>query len=656
MNDPLARGLAFHRRGELFRAEQIYCEIVTRDAANVVALHLLGVVMTQTGRAAKGVAFIDRALAIHPNDAEALYNRGNALLSLRRFEEALESFDKALAIAPRYAEAHNNRGNVLQELNRHRDALPSYDKALAITPHYAEAHNNRANALKELRRLGEALESYDKALVMAPRFVKALYNRGAALQELGHFGEALASYDQALALKPDHADARYNRALLALLQSDFVAGWQDYESRWDRKGAPKRKLTASFPSWKGENIAGKKIVIYDEQGFGDVIQFSRYVTKLVEAGAHVTFLVRASLLRLMESLPSRESIRLVTSLPPAESFDFQCPLLSLPLAFQTRLESPSTATPYLRAEQQRALKWREKIGEDGFKVGIAWQGSKAGKIDLGRSFALAELHGLSRIQNLRLVSLQKNDGVEQLSRLPDGMIVESLGDDYDAGEDAFLDAAAVMESLDLVVTSDTSIAHLAGALGRPVWVALQRTPDWRWLLERSDSPWYPSIRLFRQRTSGDWKGVFTDIETAVRELMNEWRPRPRAEPPRAPISWGELIDKITILEIKSAEIMETAARANVERELRMLQEVVGPRDSREAIASLKSELKATNLALWSIENSIREKERAGEFDPEFVELARSVYKRNDERARLKRQISTALGSEIIEEKCYGAPA
>ena len=651
-HERLARGLAFHERGELSSAEKIYRELIAQDAANAVALHLLGVLLIQTQRAEGGVALIDRALAINPSDVQALYNRGNALAGLRRFEEALASFERAVLIKPDYAEAHNNRGNVLLELKRPADALASYDKALAIAPHYADAHNNRANALKALGRLDDALASYDRALAVAPRFAEALYNRGASLQDLGRWSEALASYDRALALKPQHADARYNRALLALLQSNFAAGWADYESRWDREGAPKRKLTASFPAWRGEDIAGKKIVVYDEQGLGDVIQFSRYLTKLAEAGAEATFLVRPSLLRLMETLPPEGGVRPLESLPPTETFDYQCALMSLPLAFQTQLESAPAATPYLRAEPQRVAKWKERIGEDGFRAGIAWQGQKAGKIDVGRSFALAEFFALSHIPGMRLISLQKNDGVEQLSRLPEGMIVETLGDDYDAGNDAFLDAAAVMDNLDLVITSDTSIAHLAGALGRPVWVALQHIPDWRWLSERPDSPWYPTMRLFRQQAPGDWTSVFSQIADALRALLAQ-RLRTPAETPLVPISWGDLIDKITILEIKRAEIAEANARANVERELEMLRQAAGQQGSQESIAGLRRELKAANLALWRIENSIRGKERAGAFDAEFIELARSVYKRNDERARLKRRISSLLGSEIIEEKSYG---
>jgi uncharacterized protein DUF6165 len=248
--------------------------------------------------------------------------------------------------------------------------------------------------------------------------------------------------------------------------------------------------------------------------------------------------------------------------------------------------------------------------------------------------------------------LQKNDGVEQLQHLPEGMQVETLGEDYDAGDDAFLDTAAVMETLDLVISCDTAVAHLAGARGRPIWVALKYVPDWRWMLDRTDSPWYPTMRLFRQRTRDDWKGVFSEIESALRERMGDEQANDRARQastPWAPISWGELIDKITILEIKSVEIVDEAARANVIKELILLQNVAVGHDW---ISDLKSDLKAVNAELWKIEDAIREKERKNEFDEEFIALARSVYKRNDERGRIKRKISTVLASDIIEEKSY----
>ncbi|MGH6878497.1 MAG: DUF6165 family protein, partial [Rhizomicrobium sp.] len=265
--------------------------------------------------------------------------------------------------------------------------------------------------------------------------------------------------------------------------------------------------------------------------------------------------------------------------------------------------------------------------------------------------------GLARIQNVRLISLQKNAGTEQLPDLPAGMKVEAFGDELDAGRDAFVDTAAVMESLDLVITSDTAVAHLAGALGRPTWVALNYVPDWRWLLDRSDSPWYPTMKLFRQTSRNNWSSAFAAMEAQLLELL-------RSEPswfgisqivaaPEVPVSWGELIDKITILEIKRERLGAEEPLVNVRKELGLLRKIAEPvLAAGGVIASLKAQLRSTNEKLWDIEDLLRAKETAGEFGPDFVELARSVYRRNDERAALKKQISLQLASEIVEEKSY----
>jgi len=234
-------------------------------------------------------------------------------------------------------------------------------------------------------------------------------------------------------------------------------------------------------------------------------------------GAQVTFLLRSNMHRLLGTLD--ENIRFTDSHPIGETFDYQCALLSLPLAFRTTVDNIPAETRYLRAEPDRIEKWKERLGDAGFKIGVAWQGNKAGEIDIGRSFPLVEFLRISHVPNVRLISLQKHEGIEQLRDMPEGMAVETLGDDFDVGDGAFLDTAAVIENLDLVISSDTSVAHLAGALGQPVWVALKYVPDWRWMLDRTDSQWYPTMRLFRQRTIDDWGGVFADIESALRELM-----------------------------------------------------------------------------------------------------------------------------------------
>jgi tetratricopeptide (TPR) repeat protein len=576
-------------------------------------------------------------------------------MELERFDEALANYDKALAIKPDYASALSNRGNALMALKRLDEALANYDRALAIRPDHADALNSRGVVLMELKRFDEALASYDRTLAIKPDYATALNNRGVGLMKLKRFDEALASYDRALAIKPDYANALFNRGVACLHISDFQTGWIGYENRWYRKEAPERKLKAQYPVWRGESISGKRVIVYEEQGLGDIIQFSRYLKKLSELGAQVTFLVRREMHKLLRSLD--HAVHLTDICDVSERFDYQCALLSLPLAFATTLETVPAETPYLRAEPERVRKWKDRLGGEGFKIGVVWQGGKAGRIDTGRSFALTEFFRLSRLPNVRLISLQKGEGVEQLREMPEGMVVETLGDDYDAGAEAFLDTAAAMESLDLVISSDTSVAHLAGALGRPVWVALKYVPEWRWMLDRMESPWYPTMRLFRQRTMADWKGVFSEIESALRERMRD-EPQPaheyaqKASTPRVPTSWGEVIDKITILEIKSVEIVNKIARANVVKELSLLQELAGAHGACEQLSDLKSKLKAVNAALWKIEDAIREKDRNNDFDEEFIELARSVYRRNDERAAIKRAINTVLASEIIEEKSY----
>ncbi len=515
---------ALNNRGNALQGLERFAEaLASYDEALAIkpdyarALNNRGNALRALHRPAEALASYDRALAVKFDYAEALHGRGLALTKLERPDETLASFDRALAINPDYAEALNNRGVALQQLDRPYEALASYDEALALDPDFAEAFNNRGSALLALRRPDDALACFDRALAAKPGYAEALLNRGVALTELGRLDEALASYDKMLAIKPDDSDALYNRGLAALLTGDFAAGWAGYERRWNRKEVVGRMLTAPFPVWRGENISGRKIVVYEEQGHGDVIQFSRYLLRLAEMGAQVTFLARPGLERLMLSLGP--SVRVLTALPAGEDFDVQAALMSLPLAFETRLDKVPAETPYLRAEPERVQKWKSRLGGHGFKVGIAWQGSKLGNIDMGRSIPLAAFLGLSRIPNVRLISLQKNLGVEQLRSLPEGMQVETLGDDFDAAEDSFLDAAAVMDSLDLVVSSDTAIAHLAGALARPVWVALKYVPDWRWLLKRADSPWYPTMRLFRQQTSDDWRGVFARIEASLSKLV-----------------------------------------------------------------------------------------------------------------------------------------
>jgi tetratricopeptide (TPR) repeat protein len=464
------------------------------------------------------IASFDNAIALKPDNAIAYDNRGTALVKLRRFKEAIADFDKAIALWPNHAEAHYNRGSVLKNLSFFEEAVASFDKAIALNSAYADAYVNRGNALTDLRRFEEAVVSFDKAIVTRPDFAEAYNNRGKALTDLRRFEDAVASFDKAIALNPHYANAYFNRANLELLTGDFAGGWRDYEWRESKpelgsSGKDLQRLLA----WRYE-IQGKSVLVRWEQGLGDTIQFCRYAELLQDAGAKVLFAPQARLIGLMASLSG--SIELVDADDQSLSFDYQVPLMSLPLIFETNAETIPSKIPYLFASQDRVERWGDRIGGHGFKIGICWHGTSTFQTHRNRSFSVSSFEELAKISGVRLISLQKGDAEDQLRTLPPGMVVEVLGDDFDAGADAFLDTAAAMRCLDLVITSDTSIAHLAGALGVQTWVALQYVPDWRWMLDRSDSPWYPSMRLFRQATPGDWNSVFAQFRTVLMRAIH----------------------------------------------------------------------------------------------------------------------------------------
>ena len=466
----------------------------------------------------EALASYDKAITLKPDYAEAFSNRGNLLQELQRFDDALASYDKAIALKPDYAEAFSNRGMALKALNRLDESLASYDRAIALKPDYAEAFSNRGNSQQELNRFDEALASYDRAIALKADYAEALNNRGITLRELSRFDEALASYDRAIVLKPDYAYGHKNRAHCRLLIGGYQEGWSDYEWRWQTKEFASRRPNIKVSTWQGEALSGRHLLVFSEQGMGDAIQFARYLPLLAERGCKVTFAAPAKLVRLLR--PSLQPVEIVSELSDLRGVDFQVALMSLPHRFNTELTSIPSKVPYLRAEPELEARWKARLGERGFKIGIAWQGNPGSRIDEGRSIALKEFVPLSRISGVRLISLQKHAGLDQLADLPKDIEIETLGEDFDNGPDAFIDTAAVMNGLDLIITSDTSIAHLAGALGRPTWVALRHVPDWRWLLDREDCPWYPTLRLFRQPQRDDWASVFSNIERKLHVLLN----------------------------------------------------------------------------------------------------------------------------------------
>ncbi len=476
-----------------------------------------GVALAELGRPVQAVESYDRAIAFNPAYAEVHNNRGIVLDHLKRYDEALASYDRAIALKPDYARAHNNRGVALGRLERHADALASYDRAVALKSDYADAFTNRGIALGELDRPAEALVSYERAIALNPRYAEAFYNRGNALRDLNRHMEAIGSYERALALKPDYAAAHWNLADCCLLLGDFARGWQEYEWRWKLERHENFKADFQRPLWLGaEPLQGGTILLHAELGFGDTLQFCRYAREVAALGARVVLEVQPALLPLLSGL---EGVALAVargdSLP---LFDYHCPLMSLPLAFKTDLTSVPAHIPYLHSDAARVDHWRRKLrNTDKPRIGVVWSGSMALRNDR-RSMALKELLPLMGGW-AEWVSLQKE------VRDSDAALLASRPDLRDAGAELndFADTAALVELMDVVVTVDTSVAHVAGAMGKPVWIMLPFNPhDWRWMLDREDSIWYPTARVFRQPTNGDWASVVSRVDE---ELFRQFGPR-----------------------------------------------------------------------------------------------------------------------------------
>ena len=469
----------------------------------------LGIVLLGYGRHAEALACFDRALLVKPDYAEALNNRGMALRNPGRHDEALACFDRALLLKPDYAEAHNNRGVTLCDLSRLEEAIASFDRALSLRPVYAEALNNCGVALVSVGRPGDAIERFDRALAIRPDDAMAMNNRGSALRDLRRNDEALASYERAVTLAPDFAVIHWDLALFRLLLGDFARGWLENEWRWKQPSWAASRRDFAQPLWLGaEPLDGKTLLLYHEQGLGDTLQFCRYARLAAARGARVVLVVQPPLVPLLTGLDGVADVLPTHAALP--TFDFHCPLLSLPLAFGTRLETiPPPIAP--RSDPTRVAAWHERLGEKTRpRIGLAWSGNPRFRNDRNRSITLAELVPLLA-EDLEWIGLQKDVPAADASVLAAHTNIRHIGAD-------FADTAALVELTDLVITVDTSIGHLAATMGKPVWILLSFNGEWRWMQDRDDSPWYPTVRLFRQPTLGDWASVVERVRGELAAL------------------------------------------------------------------------------------------------------------------------------------------
>jgi len=507
-NQPLVlcnRGAGLQSLGRLDEALACYDRAIALKHDLAEAYSNRGLALVGLERWNEALASCESALALRPDYVEAHNNRGIALQRLDRFEEALACYDRAIALKPGYAEAISNRGFVLSELARWEEALASCDRAIALQPSSAMAHNNRGVALQGLVRLDESLACFDRAIDLKPDYVEAYCNRGRVLSDLRRWHEALACCDQAIALKPDLADAYWDKSMLKLALGDFEEGWKLYEWRWR---CHQRTHVRNFvePLWLGERLAnGKTIFIHAEQGLGDFIQFCRYAPMVEALGAGVVLEVPAALIPLAKTLHGK--FRIVKRGDPLPSFDLHCPIMSLPLAFGTTVESIPAKVPYLFADAGKQEAWHRRLGTKTIpRIGLAWSGSPAQHYDRRRSMPLQTLEPVLRLP-IEFHALQTEIRPGDAAYLQETNRVHLHQDELHD----FSDTAALASEMDLVISVCTSVAHLAGALGKPVWILLSAAPSFRWMLDRPDSPWYPSATLVRQSAMGDWGSVIAEI-------------------------------------------------------------------------------------------------------------------------------------------------
>jgi tetratricopeptide (TPR) repeat protein len=520
------RGNTLKELGRLTEALQSYTLALAIEPGYTETLHNRAVAYSLLGRHIEALRDYDTLLAIRGEHAPDLIGRGAALVALHRNAEALKPLQGAIEQLPRDAEAHIQYGVALLRLKRYEEALASFDCALAIQSDLPDVLNNRGAALVELDRPEEALITFQRAVALSGVSADTYTNLGLVQRSLGRYYEAMASFRQTLSRKPADPAASFALAFVHLTVGGFKEGWPLYEARFQEPTLAVPTRDFDVPRWDGrESLLGKTLLVHAEQGLGDAIHFCRYLPLLASQGINIVFEVMSSLKALMRSLPG--TVQIIGRGERIPSVDYHCPLLSLPLALGTDLATIPAAVPYLKADPERVARWAARLQAiPGLRVGICWQGNPAVEQLMwarGRSIPLAELAPLAQVSGVSLVSLQKGAGSEQLGDVTFRDRVLDLGSELDRGPDAFLDTGAVMASLDLVISSDTSIVHLAGALARPTWTVLPAVAEWRWLRDRSDNPWYPTMRLFRQRRRGNWQSVVAEIVAALTPLASERR-------------------------------------------------------------------------------------------------------------------------------------
>jgi tetratricopeptide (TPR) repeat protein len=506
-------GVGAYQKGDYENARILIGRALSIDPQKPHYYHNFGKVCAALGESQDAINAYRQAINLKPDYIEAYCSLGRALQDQLRFDEALDLFDKILQISPYEANIHHGRGKILSAQGRYDQAIEAFARAIDLNPDKAIFYNSLGIARGLSGDQPAAIEAFELALNIQPDLAEAVNNLGTAMQELGEFDKALEYFGRAIQIRPDYGEACFNRAAICLLKGDFEQGWADYEGR-SRQTGWKRSHTCppGMPRWNGNFFTGKRLCVHSEQGLGDTLQFIRYLPLVKALGGTVVLETSELLVELLSGLKSVDEFVIQGSDYSKDADHDMCVhLLSLPGLFQTTLETIPSTVPYVVADSVKVSYWKHKLTGHDFKIGLVWAGNPSHKKDSSRSVELEHFGVLDKISGLRMYGLQKGEAARQAGKLADVRDIHNFGDElYD-----FSDTAALIANLDLVVSVDTAVAHLAGSMGKPIWVMLPYVPDWRWMLARDDSPWYPTMRLFRQPEKGNWDAVMRNI---VKEL------------------------------------------------------------------------------------------------------------------------------------------
>lgn len=617
---------------------------------------------------------------------QALYNAGYCYLMQHKYQAAADYFKKSITTQPAYAKAYAQLGICFCAEHSYEHALKTWHEGILHDPACGDLHRliirmhnqdgnydaaekqferalehcsqdsslllEYAHALCAQNKNEKAYEIYKRVQLLEPDSIDARYNIAYALKRLGKHEDALLFYQHIVNQQPDHANAHFGVATTNLILGNLQRGFDEYEWRWKRGDMAPR--TFKQPIWDGSSLEDKTILLHAEQGFGDTFQFIRYAQITQSMGARTIVVAQPALFSILSLCPYIDQVIVMGK--PIPLFDVHAPLLSLPRIIKTSLDTIPSSIPYLYADEKLTQQWCSKFSKNAhFKIGICWQGNTGytdpflQSVVAQKSISAQLFKAISEIEGVQLYSLQReSNGFDDASAFS----VITFDKEFDRVNGRFMDTAAVIKNLDLVITVDTSIAHLAGGLGAPVWVLLPEPCDWRWLCNRSDSPWYPTMKLFRQSSSGNWDSVLQNIYEQLKQLVIE-HTKKHTTSIQAEVSVGELVDKITILELKKLHFSDEQKLKNIEHELEILLNTYRTKVTQSSkIKQLKQELYTVNKQLWDIEDAIRNKERHKSFDQEFISIARSVYVCNDKRCHIKGLINEQTQSDIIEEKSY----